>query len=165
MNDQIIVRRKDNPSSRYRAVQYGNSDWSWDPDGITKVAALVLGMNPDVVTTVANERMLDVVRPVLSEFDPAHGKATIEVLDGSNVFPVALGDWVLKPLDGGPMIFVKQFSFSLEFEPLPVEVEASALDELTELIYQVFAPLDDTRHKSLSRSAAETVLQAGWTKP
>lgn len=149
----------------FEATRYGNEDGSWDKECITRVAGFILGLNPDVSTTVGNERILDVVRPVLKDFDPVNGKATIEVADwtSEHIFSMELGDWILKSPNTS-FIFVKPYAFAYDFEDVPIQIHAkSEYDELADLIYENF-PWDGETYQAVAEKVAAEVIKAGWAK-
>lgn len=100
----------------FETIRYGNPDGSWDKECISKIAAFVLGFDPDIKTTVGNERILDIVRPVISEFDPINFKAPIEIVDPKHggILRVELGDWILK--DNSSLSCFKNYSSFASYE-------------------------------------------------
>jgi hypothetical protein len=156
-----LVRRKYD-GFIFEAIKYGNLDGSWSPECATRVATFLLGMDPDKMTTVANERMLDVVKPILSQFDPINGVAPITVFDtvAKRHFTIQLGDWILRR-EGQPFLFVKPSAMTFDFEDLPEDVE----NDLANFIYdECMSTLDGELYQALAEGIAARLIRAGWSK-
>lgn len=164
MIEQQLVRRVSD-GIIFEAIRYGHEDGTWTKDCITKVARFVIGLDPNVKTTVENERMLDVVLPLIAEFDIPMGKAPIEVAepDTGLIFRVELGDWILKNPNTS-LIFVKPYAFESDFINVVKQAKSKTdNDVLADLIYSAL-PYKGDIAVSLSKHIAETVLTNGWSK-
>jgi hypothetical protein len=164
MIEQRLVRHVRN-GIIFEAIHYGHEDGTWTKDCITKVAAFVIGLDPDVHATVENERMLDLVLPLIAEFDIPMGKTPIEVADPDTglIFRVELGDWILKnPYTS--LVIVKPEVLKTEYVDVAKKAESkSENDVLADLIYSVL-PYKGDIAISLSKQIAETVITNGWSK-
>lgn len=161
-----MVRRR-NSGEIYDAVQYSEPDESWSPGCIGQVAAFLLGVDPDKATTVANDQMLDVVRPLFTEFDPTNGIATIEVMDreaGNLMKKVQLGIWILSR-PGIPLYLVDPSRMWELFEPLPGTVHRADIDALTKFIYEdCFDTPEGSTWIRLAEHTAGKLIRAGWSR-
>lgn len=149
---------------KFDAVRYGKEDGTWDKDCIIRVAAFLLEMHPDAMT---NYHILEVVKPVLKDFDPSHGKASIEVLDkfSGRITVLELGEWIIKhPM--ASFVFVKSWAFDNEFEDVPQKIhdqEEEMIDDLGLYIYvNCFGPLDGQIYQALAETTARKLVKAGW---
>lgn len=148
------------------ALRYSEADGSWSAECITRVAKFVLGMNPDnMAGAVANDRLLDVVKPVLARFDPAAGKADIEVADwvAGHIYVVHLGDWIIKHKRSSFWV-VSDDHFPEMFEVVREVPAKTELDELCDVIYNSFSSLEGELYQALAETAATAVYNAGWRK-
>jgi len=91
-------RNRKNRSFEIEAVRYGTWDARWYDEATTDVAKFVLGLDVNTRTSILNERMLDVVRPLPKEWNPKRGRADISIFDRGNGIShlASLGDWILR---------------------------------------------------------------------
>lgn len=165
MKTKIVRRISD--GKRFTAVQYAREDGGWDSSCITTVAAFLLGLDPDRSSTVRNDRMLDVVKPVLTAFNPAQGRADLEVCGPGSPHSsvIKIGDWILKDpqpdqLFGSSFIFVTNDAMKTDFE------DYSRYDELHDLIHDVLETqeVDSAQAYHLAGKIAGELIRAGWSK-
>lgn len=154
-------RKREDHGFVVEAVRYGTVDSKWHPDAAMKVARFIIGVNDDHVT-VSNERMLDVVRPVLNRWDPAKGIADIEVVDlavGLS-YTVRLGSWVVK-LGDNRLLISTPTAFRRDFEDQPEEAQ-SDLDTLSAEIMSILKW--EESQAFVATLLAEQLLALGWRK-
>lgn len=134
------------------------------PDAVTNLAKFVLNMNVDATISVANERILDVVRPIFSEWSPKEHKATVEVVDPKSglTFLLKLDQWIGR--HDGQFMFIEPDVFKSEYEEVYPEPQKTELDELSDVIYDSFFTLEGDLYQALARTAAAAVIRAGWSK-
>ena len=140
---------------KFEFVRYQNT-----PGSLNEIAWFILGVNPENSTSIANERMLDVVR--VSQKEP--GK--IEVADwtapGAPMRRVTSGQWLLKS-PGQPLLILDEetvdteFSLQTEEAVIPDEKE---IQELTSLICEYFPMTTKYRAKAV----ATKIVRAGWSR-
>lgn len=154
-------RKRDDHNFIVEAIRYGTVDSKWHPDAAMKVARFVIGINDDHVT-VSNERMLDVVRPVLSRWDPTKGIADIDVIDLSVGlgYTVKLGSWISK-LEDGRLLISTPTAFRRDFEDQPEDAKAD-LDLLSSEIMSILKW--DPSQTLAALALAEELLTRGWRK-
>ena len=161
------------------AYQYGEGK-PWNQEAITKVVAFVTGVNVDDHTVVSNERVLDVVRPILSEWDQTQNKTPIEVANWpSQVFyRVNLGDWIVRipmrtspdktatHLFLSPEEFYKEFVVVKEYDGEWKSEEDLDIEALTGFLWEkVFYDFEDEeKGQELSEKAGNLVVKAGWRR-
>ena len=149
----------------FETCRYGNEAGAWrvwDKESITKVVAFLIGFDPEN-TTITNERILDIVRPVVKGFDPFNGVADIEVVDPTNgsIHVLKLGDWILKSPNAS-FIFCDTEEFEANFEVVSQESE---LEQLTGLIFMHVRRTEGKSPHSIAEKLATEILKAGWTRP
>lgn len=164
------------------AYQYGEGK-PWTQDSISKVVAFMTGIDVDNHTGVSNERILDVVRPILHEWDKTINRTPIEVANWpSHVFyRVDLGDWIVRLPMGeegsdkavqATHVFVKNADFWNEYETVQnyfgvyKSQEDLDIEDLTVFIWEeVLSDLkDEEKGQELSKKAGELIIKAGWRK-
>jgi hypothetical protein len=151
------------------AYQYGEGK-EWTPEATTRVAAFVTGIDINKTTTIETERVMDVVTPILTEWDHRTGKTPINVSHKSGIIRLDLGDWVVRNPDGR-LEFVKQDTFDDQYELLReingrylslVEIET---DKLSDFIYdECMSTLDGELYQTLAENIAGKLIRAGWRK-
>lgn len=118
----MIVKRTD----QFEAYRYGGLQGVWYTEAATDVVNFITGIDSNNHTSVANERMLDVVRPD-AYWDPPLAVDLYIVDPVSRVtLKVAIGDWIFKTKGGG-LRLVK----STEFDAGRYEVELEEKPEAT----------------------------------
>lgn len=164
----VIIHRKVRRISDdviFEALLYGHEDGTWSRGCITSVAGFVLGLNPDLNTTIQNDRMLDVVRPIMNEFNLEKGSAplSVAVRSSGKIHRIELGDWILKNPDK-QFLFVKPDVFTTEYMDVPPEVVTQTeYQQLFDLIYSIL-PWEGDLYKLLTRDLTAGIIQAGWSK-
>lgn len=168
MSETKLVRHKDT-GQLFRAIQYGDYDRRWSKEDITDIAAFVLGVNPDNKSTVANDRLLDVVKPVYNRFDPLSGVADIDITDpatGNHTYTLELGDWIIRREGlnkNRSLAFVKAWAFVENYvdeEPVPIP---ESVDEVANFIYmKCMAGMEGELYQALSERIAAELHKAGW---
>lgn len=149
--------------------QYGEGQ-PWDQMATIRVAAFVTGIDINAQTTIRTERLQDVVRPILNDWDMSKGQAPIEVAQGSGKTRLDLGDWIVRE-PNGTLLFVKEKAFYEQYEPLHkvdgqfrslVEIET---DKLGTYIYEeCMTHLEGDLYRSLAENIAGKLIKAGWKK-
>lgn len=154
------------------AFQYGEGK-TWTKEAVTRVVQFVTGIDVDNYTGISNERVLDVVIPILGEWDAANGKVPIQVSDtktGESA-KVDLGDWIVK-LPNGALLFIKKSAFGETYEPVEMleagrykshkEIE---IEELATFLYKdSFADLEMDFPEGIAHLVAPRIINAGWRK-
>lgn len=169
-NEQKYRRKFD--GAIVTAFQYGEGK-PWDEQTLSRLAAFVTGVDVDRHTSMDAERVLDVIKPVLTDWDATRGRTPIEVADVSShsTSTIDLGDWVVKP-NRGPLVFVSKKEFPEQYEPVRVsgdgqymsEVELQA-EELSDFIYdKCMKHLDGELYQALAENIANKLVKAGWRK-
>lgn len=148
------------------AVQYGGADGVWTPEETTKIAAFVLGVDPDSMTVVSNEHVLDVVKPILTDWSAKEGRAPLEVADvqGGSSYRLELGDWVVRSKGRSAngflsheLVFVTKVVFPYDFELL--------FDDLADVIYnECMEGLEGELYQALAEKIASVLIDKGWTR-
>lgn len=92
---------------KFASVRYGDSQGRWDPDAPRRVAAFILGFDPDTRATALNERVWDVVSPIGEFWFPDREIADLEILDkiSGRKWALRLGDHVGRLPSGMLRIF------------------------------------------------------------
>lgn len=137
------------------AIRYGDGV-AWTKEDMSKVASFVLGLDVDAQTTAANERVLDVVQPMLEMWDAKNNIAPIVV---SGVGTMEFGDWLVR-VDGEPDMITsfKNARFVRDFEKL---------DDVRELTSLVLDNIQSDRYSitpAVAENVASAILRAGWSK-
>lgn len=155
-------------------VKYGEADGSWSKESTTRVAAFLLGFDPDNGTSIQNERMLDVVRPIYDSFDPINRVADIEVYipSMSITYCMKLGVWLGKDRDS--FFFMTEQALYSEYVEVAEEVAPSEFDALSEFLYKkCFDGRESWRQdiawrniawRDFANDVAEKLLKAGWSR-
>lgn len=154
------------------ALQYGEGK-AWTKEAVTHVVEFVTGIDVDNHTGISNERVLDVVTPILTDWDAANGKVPIQVSDtrtgqGSRV---ELGDWIIK-LPSGALLFVKQEAFAETCEAVEMlesgrytSLKEIEIDELATFLYKdAFAGFEMDFPEGIAHLVAPKIINAGWRK-
>jgi len=147
------------------ALRYGTYTSEWGMDSVAEIVKFVLGLDVDAHTTVANERALDVVRPVIATWDPDGGAADIEVYhqthDGRQLRNrMSLGEWIVR-YSNGNLSFVDPTQFRELYEDVPDEVvQDTELIELTDIIYEHSAG----GSRVIAERIARALLDSGWAR-
>ncbi len=164
MSEVVLVRRK-RDGLYFDALQYGVPETRWDPDWLAQVASFVLGLRDvNKSTAVPNERILDVVRPVMTKFDPAAGVATIQIVDSFSGIQreIELGDWLLKR-DQEPLATFRGYLWD-EFErPTPENVADTETQELGRFIEKL-RPYPENILPDKAKDMASKIISAGWRR-
>lgn len=170
MTDQKYRRISD--GSIVDAFQYGEGR-SWTKDAVTRVVEFVTGIDVDNHTGISNERVLDVVIPILDDWDAVNGKVPVQVFDTKtgDSARVELGDWIVK-LPTGALLFIKQAAFSETYEP--VEMLGSGrykshkeleIEELATFLYKdAFSDFEMDFPEGIAHLVAPKIINAGWRK-
>lgn len=154
------------------AFQYGEGE-AWTKEAVTRVVAFVTGIDVDNYTGISNERMLDVVIPILGDWDAANGKVPIQVSETrtGQSSRVDLGDWIVK-LPNDALVFVKEHAFAETYEPVEMlaagryksykEIE---IEELATFMYKdAFQDLEMDFPEGIAHLVAPRIINAGWRK-
>lgn len=157
--DKYDRYRRKSDGAVVEAVQYNLAG------AVSKIAAFVLKMDVDDHITVANEHLLDVVRPVHDAWNPNSGVATIHVVDPGTgfIFPMLLNEWLAR-CDNGALLTIKPNAFIRDYEKIQPEAPKSEYDELADVIYESFATLEGELYQALAERAASAVIKAGWKR-
>lgn len=148
------------------AVQYGGADGVWTPEETTKIAAFVLGVDPDSMTVVSNEHVLDVVKPVLTDWNAEGGRAPLEVsyIQGGLSYRLELGDWIVRNKvrsTSGHTVYSHAFLTRAKF---PYEYEL-LFDDLADVIYnECMEGLEGELYQALAEKIASVLIDKGWTR-
>ena len=153
------------------AFQYGEGK-PWNQIATTRVAAFVTGIDIDNQTSIKTERVLDVVEPILADWDMGKNQAPILIAQGGGRIRLDLGDWVVRE-PGGKLLFVKQNAFDDQYEPLfeikpghymtQLEIQT---DKLASFIYEeCMSALDGELYQALAENIAGKLIRAGWREP
>lgn len=96
-----------NKVETFPSVRYGDIKGRWDHDAPRRVAAFILGFNPETQTTAMNERMWDVVNPITEFWYPERDIADLEIIDkiSGRKWALRLGDHVGRLTNGMLRIF------------------------------------------------------------
>lgn len=154
------------------AFQYVEEGKPWRNEIVTEVAQFVIGVDVDNHTTVANERLLDVVRPILVDWSPLEGKAPINVAVSENVVRVEVGDWIVRFSGNEPLAFVAKERFGVYYESVELidgvykSQKDLDIEEITDLVYnKCFLPLHKgPTFQELANTTAKTIVRDGWRK-
>lgn len=154
------------------ALQYGEGK-PWTKESVTRVVEFVTGVDVDNHTGIAQERVLDVVIPILTDWDAANGKVPIQVSDTrtGQASRVELGDWIVK-LPSGALLFIKQEAFAETCEAVEMldsgrytshkEIE---IEELATFMYKdAFNGLEMDFPEGIAHLVAPKIINAGWRK-
>jgi hypothetical protein len=149
----------------FEAVQYKRP---WDHDNaITEVASFILGMDTDKATAVANENVLDIVRPLTHLWHVGRGVATIEVSDPVTglYFEVQADDWICKKLafENSGLSIVEPAYFEKDFEEIAPEEIRTEFNDLSDLIYENF-PWEGETYQAVAEQVAAILIGNGWTR-
>jgi hypothetical protein len=154
------------------AFQYGE-DEPWTNDAVTKVVEFVTGIDVENHTGIANERVLDVVVPILTDWDASAGKAPIMVADTKTKTSerVDLGDWIIK-LEDGSLVFAKHNVFLKTYEPVKLlpsgtyrTYKEMEIEELATFLYKdAFAEYEMDFPEGIAHLVAPKIISAGWRK-
>lgn len=95
------------PAKVFPSVRYGDSKGRWDPDAPRRVAAFVLGFDPETRATALNERIWDVIQPIDEFWYPEREIADLEITDkiSGRKWALRLGDHVGRTESGMLRIF------------------------------------------------------------
>lgn len=147
------------------AIQYDLPHRRINQDAVSTIARFVLNMDVNRVTTVSNEHILDVVRPVPDRWNPLEGVATISIVDprtGHSLW-VELFDWLCRTSDGDLMV-VNPAEFNQKYtEILPKKVRTE-VEELRSVIKSIIGPLDGQVYQNLADDLAKGIMRAGWSR-
>lgn len=91
----------------FPSVRYGDSKGRWDPDAPRRVAAFILGFDPETRATALNERIWDIIQPIDEFWFPEREIADLEILDkiSGRKWALRLGDYVGRLENGMLRIF------------------------------------------------------------
>lgn len=76
------------------ALRYGSNGGQWDNRALIRVAAFITGVDLDS-SSITEDQILDVVRPVEAFWDPERNVADIEVITGKRILGMTLGQWLV----------------------------------------------------------------------
>ena len=144
------------------AIQY-QLPWEHD-NAIGEVAGFVLQMDLDKATSVMNEQVLDVVKPLTPKWDVRTGKAPIVVIDpvSGQHYEVDAGEWLARIENGDKsLILIQSNAFSSEYE-LDERVH-DQWSKLSDFIYKHF-PWDGEEYHAVAANVAAALIGAGWRK-
>lgn len=149
------------------AYQYGESK-EWSPEANTRVAAFITGIDINKTTTIETERIQDVVRPIITDWDMSQGKQPIEVAHKDGNVRLDRGDWIVRNPQG-KLEFVKQNAFDDQYEPLHevrpgqyMSVMEVKVEELSNFIFtECMANLEGDLYLQLAESIARKLINAG----
>lgn len=152
-----------------KAVQYGEPGREWDPSWITEIRNFMTGIDLDTRTTGANEKFLDVVQPILKDWNVELGIADLLISDPGSGEPVKFGlfDWVVS--HGNSLFsYISGHEFFRLYEPaLPDDLspEEKEFEYLANFIYNECMPtLDGELYQALAETIASKLLASGWKK-
>lgn len=118
---------------RSLALRYGDKNGNWDPTAPVRIANFVLGYDVDTRSSILNERMLDVVRPVEDFWDPQQNVAELEIVDKSagSRLGMGLGQWLVREPNGRLRVVSHN---ALLGKHLPAEPEKPFIQDLEDLV-------------------------------
>lgn len=107
MSTQEVKDLEGKPVETFPSVRYGDIKGRWDPQAPTRVAAFILGFDPDTRATALNERIWDVIQPITEFWFPEREIADLEILDkiSGRKWALRLGDHVGRLPNGMLRIF------------------------------------------------------------
>jgi hypothetical protein len=147
----------------FEGVQHVLPPQSFQRDNpISLLGAFVLGLDVNSSVTIENERILDVVHPVTSEWNLRTGMATVEIIDPNTGLHhyVRVNDWVMRHRDdkrGDFLLFVKPDAFDSSW------AEINEFDELANLVYDAF-PWEGETYQAVAETVATAVIRTGWSR-
>lgn len=155
------------------AFQYGKEGAPWHQDLLTEVAEFVTGIDVDQHSTISADRILDVVQPVLVDWNHKEGKAPIQVADvqNNNVARLEFGDWIVRFPSKEPLVFVSKQLFAVHYEKVEMidgEYKSQRdlkTEELAQFIYEkCFVGKNGPIYHDLADNTAKVLFKAGWRK-
>lgn len=131
--------------SSLNVVRYGDEFGNLDSEAIKRIAAFVLGVDPEKGVTLENEHIMDIVSPLSDTWNPAKGVADILVSppSGNKDLVMHLGDWLVRERYGiepaGDTLYVlthKEFlsDFMSQYTPVVDRSKETFESELASLI-------------------------------
>lgn len=153
------------------AYQYGEGR-EFDPTAMTKAAAFVTGIDIESQTSIKTEHVMDVVQPVLADWDMSKQSAPILIARGNDKIRLELGDWIIRE-SNGKIDFVKKNAFYEQYEELHevgpgrymsmLEIQT---EKLSSFIYdECMSTLDGELYQALAENIATKMIKAGWREP
>jgi hypothetical protein len=117
---------------------------------------------------VSNERILDVVQPILAEWNADKGLFPITVAS----YRIDYGDWVIRFADrsiGYSIHTAFMRDYELVYDSLEhgryMSNEELEIEELADFLYnECFDGLDGELYQALAEGAAPKIVKAGWRK-
>ena len=148
-----------------RAHRYSNPTRPWRSEDVAELAKFVLGHDMNTRITVANEHILDVVRPVESRWAPHDHLADVAVADWirNTTLNLSIGWWIVKD-DNGGLSAMSNSSFESTYEPFMKALPPKTpLDDLADLIYANF-PWEGETYQAVAERVASQIINEGWEK-
>lgn len=168
MPRQGTYRRKSD-GAVVHAVQYGVPNSAWYPEWIAEVRNFMTGVDLETRTTGQNEQFLDVVQPVLKDWNVELGIADLLISDPGSGEPVKLGlfDWIVS--HGNSLFsYLNVTEFFKLYEPaLPdnLSPEEQEFERLANFIYnECMSTMDGELYQALAQNIAARLLEAGYRK-
>ena len=181
MTEEIKKYRRRADSVIFEGIQYTQGT---QPGAI---ASFVLNVDVDSRVTIQNERMLDVVRPLFTEWDMDRGYLPLQVLDPVSKLPFRLNinDWIVRSVQKIPspkgyisatpgrddlsaaLLFVKPDVFHRDYAELSKHEEEEIRAGLKDLVFEgmkVNIETAEYRHHDLAEGIVDVIIAAGWTR-
>lgn len=153
--------------SLVEAVRYSSLSRPWRSSDVSRVAKFVLGHDVETRVTISNEHIMDVVRPVESNWAPQNWRADISVADWINgkTLTLPIGWWLVRN-SKNELSVVRPSEFEKAYEPHSPEAStrpASEFDILADLIYDHF-PWEGETYQAVAEKIAGSIISRGWSR-